>query len=451
MAKGAFLVRKTEMPTKRTTYKKQKSEFTMPIDTAGVMGVQCSPRATLAGRQGHWRRVGLFAACLLVSQLSFALNALDDEEMAQESGAGIAVSLVDFGMRMAPTSYIELTGTAPNAAAAAYGWKRGDLRYYGLSMTGMTGNTDWYGNGCTPGASGLCPIGTSGAKNFASVYNPYLLRVFQYPGYDYLGNNLTTATAPTVLELVGPSKADDWRLGFWGALDVGRGTSWATGTTAGNCLNGTGTTNTGYCGLQSQTIIKGKPITADGKPSIMRIMRINTANDPSGTFGFTYQSALSGDFRFSVNQASDTNAVAGQLYTVPDFTDTEGLYFKNVDAFLPMGRLNSQALTLAATPAKDGNFAIELTRIPTAAAAYNDIYCGAATCSLDASNAIASPNAMTHGYVRWGTTSNSISSTATNDGIYFSSPAGSVVNLGNSRIEGMLIQHMKITTLGAGP
>ena len=43
----------------------------------------------------------------------------------------------------------------------------------------------------------------------------------------------------------------------------------------------------------------------------------------------------------------------------------------------------------------------------------------------------------------------STSGSSTSNGMFFQSPSGAAVNLGTSQINGILIQHMKITTAGA--
>lgn len=477
-----------------------------------------------------------------------AFEALEDADLSDVTGEGIVYALDDFSFRMAPTSYIELTGSTPvvGSPAALYGWKRGDARYYGLSFTyggacspgtgpgtgtacGTPGGSlgeSWYSAGTstavtagnelsyamgkktTPGATN--PYGVPG---FASVYNPFILRVFQSPGYNYTGTYLNTAAnMPTYLEFVGPSKTDPWRWAFWGELEVARGATCPIGG------------NTTYCGLQSQTIIHGTPtasgqvwqggttysaVPAQRRSTIFRMMQTpdTTTGAPAGanTMGLNYQSALSGDFRFSVQQTGTGNP-GGQttpvspnaLHTVPSFNTLEGLYFKNVDAFLPLGYLHSQALivsgsstyntsgVLQTTFQQNGNYVLELARIPNQVNVYNNIYCGSigTVCAQDANGYIASPNPDTHGYVRfgnWTTTAGGPTQrtvvdyactpqpacqvgtvpvgagaydlptpTSTANGIYFMSGAGVPVNLGISRIEGMMIQHMKISTLGAG-
>ena len=384
------------------------------------------------------------------AQVALALQPLTDDQLSDVDGAGLTLAFDDFSFEMAPTSYIEVTGAEPGLAAAGAGWERGDLRFYGMSITsGETGaaGREWYDGTCS-NTVGMCPLGSGTVASFAPTNNPYVLRVFENPGFDPAGNLLANdntlgtpdAPAPTNLEFVGPTASDPWRWAFWGQLEVDR--------------NGT------QRYLKSQTIIKGKNITTSGQPSILRVFQ---TQDATPTLGLTYQSAISGDFRFSVRQE---NVVTESPDVVPDFNDNEGLVFRNVDAFLPLGTLHSQYLTLDDAGNGTGNFVIELTRLPNVPNVYNNFYCGASkggTCALDADDRILNPNPDTHGYVRWGNqvanpytatpgtganqlpTGNSLA-----NGIFFTQDGtpGTTVNLGTARVEGLMIHHMKITTLG---
>ena len=241
------------------------------------------------------------------------------------------------------------------------------------------------------------------------------------------------------------------------------------------------------------------------------------------SLGLSYISRLSGDFRFSVNHTASS---ANTRQVTPDFSDQEGLYFHKVNAFLPLGQLNYQAITLNDTQTgsggvtTNGNFVIELGGITNTAGIYGDFYslptalaavgsCNAA-CQTTARgyNRVVSAIPLhyydTHGYVEWGTAfptcgfTNCLSgtgvstvryagvggqtgATARDDvvkgatgvtdlgGISFLSSStastwtvldnqnnsGSAVrtmnaiNLGTSRVEGFLVNHLKITSLGA--
>lgn len=411
------------------------------------------------------KAAGFFCYAILAtfSSTSQALSEMDDDALADVSGAGIAVALDDFRFAMAPTSFIELTGSVGDA-----NWQRGDARYYGLSLTGGGAGTDWFGDGCAGADPLSCPMGSGPVTDFASVYNPYVLRVFQYEGFDYQGNYLTGEDRPTVLELIGPSQSPDpWRWAFWGEIEVGRD--------AGHVA---GAAHSVATFIQSQSIIYGKPMTKDGRPSILRLLK--TENTADSTFGLMYHSALSGDFRFSL--AQQTNS-PDALHLVPNFNDSEGLFFKNVDAFLPLGQLHYQAITLDNVQTGDGNFVIELTRIPNNPNVYNDFYSFAPDCSGNYSGVNCGYKRTnrpkryedTHGYVYWGNENTINAPTSTNDGIFFrASPGqnfvayaqtnnsapegnnsvsysrtGNAFNIGDARVEGLLVHHLKITSLGA--
>jgi len=272
-----------------------------------------------------WQRT-LAAMSLMLAMGAHALVAMDDAELSSQTGGGIAIALQDIEFLMAPTSYIEATPSTTNLPSGAYA---ADLRWYGLSMTGdgntgngnagsATGSTQWNG-ACAPisGSGNICPLGTTPVVDFASVYNPFVLRVFNYAGYDAAGVDLTdgsSGTAPTVLELRGPTASDSWRWAFWGALTVNASTSGpqpiGSAPATGTCPNTLG--NTTYCGLQSQTIIDGKPIamvdttygnyaTATATPTVFQIFQMPAVTDNYGTgdvtMGIVYDSALSGAWR----------------------------------------------------------------------------------------------------------------------------------------------------------
>ena len=411
-------------------------------------------RRVLQGTRG-WFQAGVVGALLGVAVTGYALTPMNDDQLSEINGTGLAVGFDDFDFRMAPTSFIEITGSEPSTAADNAGWDRGDARYYGLSFTGAGPNgVQWFDNenGCG-NSDNLCPLGTGTITNFAPVNNPYVFRAFDNPGYNPSGNFLDGEQTPTNMELVGPTASDPWRWSFWGELQVDRNNQ-----------------DSGPELLQSQTIIKGKNVTESGKPSIFRVFQTEGSDE---TFGFTYQSALSGDFRFSVAQ---TGSSPDAVHEVPEFRAQEGLVFKNVDAFIPLGRLHSQFFSLNSTQADDGNFVIELSQVPSSQNAYSDIYCGNQGPECDTSidseatdffgteqTVINDPNPDTHGYVRWGDFNNgdpnNVCANCTGNGIYFVEPnpndepgdppgPGQVTNIGVARLDGVLIQSLRLETLG---
>jgi hypothetical protein len=418
----------------------------------------------------------LLASTLLVpvmSAVSFAMTELVEEDLGEVTGEGLAFPFESLRFQMAPTSFIELTGsgvntcTAPNTPAGCTYLKRGDVRYYGLAMsrgstrTGVetysrynTGGMDWFGNGCTAGTYGLgCPMTSYGIQNYSNVDNPYVLRAFNYNAVGPAGTNVDQ----TVLEFLGPSNSDLFRWAFWGEIESDRG-----GLTQAT--------------LQSQSIILGKPTAWLKPPSIVGTAPANNSQQGSvfrlfqyqgdQSLGLTYTSRLSGDFRFNVNHtASSPNA----RQQVPDFSDREGLYFRNVNAFLPLGQLNYQAVILNDTQtgsggvSTNGNFVIELVSIPNIAGIYNDFYslptalgavtgCDAACQTQNrgynrVTSAIPARYYETHGYVEWGSKfptcgfSNCMSGTGVSTVRYLGAdPDGATRNVTNAEFGGTVAE-----------
>lgn len=442
------------------------------------------------------------------------LTPMGETEMAAVNGSGLAFALEDFRYQGAPTSYLELVGGPPPSGSS---FQRGDVRYYGLTMSGESGGNYWDDNSACSGASGVsgvlgCPMSLTSIPYFAPHDNPFVLRVFDRTGVAYSGSTggWETGEQRTVLEFLAPSNLSPYRWSFWGEIQVDRGDAGNDGCPAGG--------NAAFCGLQSQTLIYGKPVAPDDPADVLAdigdesgqqangykgpVFRLfqNSAN-ADDSIGLFYHSRLSGDFRFTVNQQPVGVEGQGQ---VPRFSTTEGVYFRNVAAYLPLGQLHYQSILLddvQVSGSGTGNFTIELTRVPDDPDAYDDFY------SLAGPND--NPDAgyvrtgrpdryyETHGYSLWGVTGNTNDAGGsvaakrddTSDGIYFyhGDSAGTFtasafrpdinfscdtgdtgsgcapgsnqsysfggldsVNLGDARISGMAVQHLKITTCSAG-
>lgn len=503
----------------------------------------------------------MLAAPLSLAAMADSMQSMADEELAGVTGEGLAFAAIDFRLQMASTSYIEQFGDKANGSAGG-GFRRGDLRWYGLTLSygteqdtttaaGAVNTTNsgvfkhWDGADCAllAGNESLsCPQATNGIALLAAYDNPYIFRA-----YDYTGQTVDTATdgavtaavSRTVLELLSPSNSDIFRWAFWGEAESGKRTDGVADTTAEAARRGW---------LQSQSIIVGKAsspaqntviaggCTASGcgpsnaRPgtiatprfgSVLRIYQVanNTANTgsnvptPDPTMGLFYHHRMSGDFRFSVNQVGTGTGILG---APGQFTTTEGLYFKGVSVYLPLGQLHYQSIIFDSfgTGVTAGNFTIEVTRPPTNSTeadsdAYNDFYsltaCSdarytGANCGYQRQAFAARPARYweTHGYSIWGTlgtVNDDIGGTtadrraAVDDGVFFrgiadfttyadrpnsegtndatldqnepvprddgnytttGQTAQRVANLGDSLIEGILIQHLKITSCGAG-
>lgn len=389
-----------------------------------------------------------------------AMEILPDEQLAHVSGEGIAVGFHNLKATMGPSTYLEATGVAG-------AFPRADVRWYGISVSDpdASGSNSSQWNGSCSGGALACPIGGPIA-NLAYDYDPFVLRAFDYTGVDANG---TTGQTRTVLELLWPSITtasgsfnphDKFKLSFWGEIKVNNDN---------NQL------------LQSQTIMNNLSMAG----SQMRIFQ-HTGSD--NTLGFQSLLRLSGNLRFSVNQTAASPNAYGQ---VPIFAATEGLYFKNVSTYLPLGQLHYMSIILDDTVAggttgtpiatQDGDFVIELTRLPNDPDAYSDFYAlGGARpdygyrCVYNGTNTPSCPTVtagdvyyVKHGSWRIGDYSPNDSATVgsswanyaggtsnaatdTNDGIYFRNTGGTTVNLGDVYAHGITMQHLKITTRGAG-
>lgn len=392
----------------------------------------------------HTMRPRIIALLLALSLLPaapavVALESLDDGALSAETGAGVALALHDFQLAMAPTSYFEQVGSTPagggctgtgSVAGNTNCWRRGDLRWYGINISATGGLVDGYHwNDFTICSSNSmdCPRGGVIAL-FSPFDNPYLIRAASPAGIAYNGDCVNGAStgcstpatpiSKAIYEFLAPTSQPNYTFSWWGEMETGSSRNSATQPLA---------TNAGAV-LKSQNIIRG-----NAAGSVFRLFQFTQSGNQ--TFGMFYHSRLRGDYRFSVNQEDPdgtgpivtTDAIGMPTY----FSPTEGMYFRNVDAFVPLGQLFYQALTVSAV-GTSGNFEIALTPIPDTPFVYSKHYAlnpgdtrGYATAR--ANNTGGSNTAdydLTHGFSRWGGwsatgtyTTNAIN--ASDDGIYF--------------------------------
>lgn len=361
------------------------------------------------------------------------LTELEDAEMSQVQGAGLAFPFDEFRFQMAPTSFLEFTGSDTDPLETTF--IRGDLRYYGLTMSrgssGGAGGSIWNSNlqyldGSTCSDSGFfglgCPASGDNLINFANFDNPYVWRAFNYTGFEPDG---TPTSDRSVFEILGPSNMDPFRWSFFGEVESGRevgavNSNGLAPITGANCDAGSGS----GCLTHMQNIILGKPVSLEkpvgvaggesaSNPYRAPVLRFfqyagidGDAENPA-TYGIQYEHRLSGDYRLSVHSDADTPS-RGEL---PTFTNREGLYFRDVQAYLPLGQLHYQALVFddsqpgnSGMVTTNGNISIELTRIPNVTDVYNDFY-SLAPGDTEGYQRTGRPDRYyeTHGYVEWGT------------------------------------------------
>lgn len=353
---------------------------------------------------------GLFLS--LIALPAAALEVLDDAALEATSGAGMALGLDDFEFAMNPHSYFEQVGSAPATGLACTStgqtagnyncWRRGDLRWYGINISNASGTSDGYHwNDTTLCSSNSlnCPRGGT-ISHFSPYDNPYMLRAWSPAGMSYTGACINgtvsgctgspTAGQKAIYEFLAPSSQPNYTFSWWGEIESGstrNSTSQPLATNAGRVL-------------KSQNIIRG-----NAAGSVFRLFQYTQAGNE--TFSIYYHSRLRGDYRLSTAQ---TAASASDTIGIPVvFADTEGLHFRNVDAFVPLGQLYYQALTLSQVGTA-GNFELSLTPLPNTAAVYNLHYAknsgdtqGYETARLNNTGGSTSTQyQLTHGYSRWG-------------------------------------------------
>ncbi len=306
------------------------------------------------------------SALMLVALTAHSMVPIGDDALSNVAGEGIALALHDFRFMMKPTSYFEQVGSVP---AALPGFKRGDLRWYGINLSGADpGGIDWndtagaFGATCDASmtTAGMgCPRG--GTITFFSPFdNPYLLRAFDPIGISYTGVTLNgTAGAAgnkIIYEFLAPTAQSNYTLSWWGETEVAR--------TGNNSDLTAGTGGVGYGRLKTQVIVRG-----NAAGSAFRLFR---HTEPGNlTFSILYHSYLRGNFR--VSAAQRPGAINDTIGQPARFDPDEGMFFANVNAFFPLGQLYYQALTVEAVGTA-GNFAFNMARLPAATAAVYDSF-----------------------------------------------------------------------------
>lgn len=158
-------------------------------------------------------RNSLISCCLvLVPAAAYSMAELNQDEMASVTGEGIAIGFEDIRLQTSPTTRFEAIGAPPTDPR----FQRADARWYGFTLSSNSPVSSWAGP-CGPGIAGLgCPIG--GTIDYLAPFdNPYILRAFDYQGLNFNGDT----TTQTVLELLGPSEHDPYRYSAWVEFVVG--------------------------------------------------------------------------------------------------------------------------------------------------------------------------------------------------------------------------------------
>jgi hypothetical protein len=393
------------------------------------------------------------ALCMaLTSNAVYALESISDAELAQTTGEGIAILPENFSfiMQDEDASYINIIPRGapkdPDGAGPLTAPNRADIYLRNLSLT--------QNDATATRASGTNIV------SWGAGYNPFLIVVKSeaHPDYTTAGVSraflrieapnycfgLTTATAdcPTRTGSVNGNDTGDalsaynLRLGMSADLLIKTNTqTQGYGTSVGTAVNGA--TGIGLQAIWNGMSLNGTKIdifqtpsngtedtTYNGTLGIRALVRLNTDSAQTNN-GLRLTTALDNAYNGTSNRLFDA---------------VEGIRIQDLDINLPLGIPHYQSLVLGKADAL-GNFYMELTRLPNDPDAYNAAYIDysnaamitAKTCTSTTCGSSAVP--ATHGTISMGATT-------------FTSKAGAVVNVGTSKIDGLFIQHLKLTTTG---
>lgn len=381
------------------------------------------------------RRISIIVLALLpwittgMPLSAHALEALSENQMARVSGTGLALGIENMRMIMDSSGYIEALGEDKDYSGDPF--QRADVRWYGVSFSAAsssaTGTGSTYSGADCGGNNLQCPISTNGV--LIPDDNPFVLRAWDYTGtspqgHQYLTYDGSTSGVPTVFELLLPEWHENLKASFWGEIGIGLNDGIAAEGGADNPAAQSPSDPASGPFLQSRTILDNVSLAG----TRVRWFRFSDPDDP--TFGLAARLNITGDMHFSVQQHSSS---ADQLGIVPDFAPDEGVYFKNVATYLPLGMLHYQAM-IADQVSSGGDFVLEVGPIPgtpgdgtsSLSAVQKDFYALREDSSGNVNEQGYAPVAEkpsrwheTHGHWRIGDLSTTNGAHSTSDGIYF--------------------------------
>lgn len=428
------------------------------------------PEASYAGR------VLLPILLAVSSSFACALDTISDEDLGSVTGEGIAFLPENFQIAFNDLAYIQAIPTSLPISSNNVA----DLYWYGVQFTGA--NSAGANTGNVTSRAGYT---TATTNPWGSADNPWLLKVESPVALKYsTSTSATTAVAYPVFNYYAPRAlaADQFvggtagdgqyqsinngglKYSFWGDVIV------RDRTTTGCASNPT--TCAEVSRMQSQSI--WNDFTMNGS----RFSIFQNTYDQS--FGFSWinrlNSSTTGVMRFSV--AETTPAVGTPATAAPVFSNSEGLFITDMDINMIVGVQHYQPLTLnnaadvndAATPWDETrNLAIEVVRIPNSPSIYGAFYRdygSTAPAELEkmCTNATLDCSKATHGQLRMGNVTFKDPGGATSwaytrppnlpsgpkDNLVYDNGGADTANgnIGSLMIDGLMIQHLKITTTG---
>ncbi len=357
----------------------------------------------------------------LMSPALFALEALDDDGLAESTGEGVAFLPENFSFimqnasasnptateladRTKDTGYIRIIPVGPlTSEATASGAGKADVFLYGLALsesdksistarTATDMNTR-FGSATNPQGNAIDSWGTGA--------NPFVIKVFTETGVPTFSAGAPTNTetgsvsyisaeAPlynkTITDGMAGIGAYNLKLGLWTDIFVRdpkvAENMAATGTQFD--LGGTGRANR----LRLQAVWDGFSINGTNL-KVFQTLGGSTNTTYNNTLGIAalvrLNSNANGVLRLSTQETTNTGLLATPAInggTAPIFAEKEGITINNLNVNLVLGSLY-QPLVLGT----DGrNITLELARIPNKESIYNKIY-------TDYSATVSSPSA----------------------------------------------------------
>ena len=391
----------------------------------------------------HARFATLTLCMSLLTSPVYALEAISDAELGESTGEGIAILPENFSLVMADedASYINII---PRGAPKTAGVSRADIYIRNLALTQNDATTTRAsGTNIVSWGSGANPfLLTVKSETHPDYVNAAQSRAFlriEAPSYCFTGALTAECSAADTGDAL---SAYNLRLGASVDLLLKSNTqTQGYGSSVGNAL--TGATGIGLQAIWNGLSLNGTKVDIFQTPSNSSTGA--NGGDPSynSTLGLRALVRLNTDatkanngLRLSTALDSGYNGTTNRL-----FNANEGIRIQDLDINLPLGIPHYQSLVFGKADAA-GNFYLELTRLPNDSDAYNAAYIdysgtaasiAAKTCSSTSCGTAAVP--ATHGTISMGATA-------------FTSPAGAVVNVGTSKIDGLFIQHLKLTTTG---
>ncbi len=468
----------------------------------------------------------LCVAMMTITSAAYALEKLDENDLAAATGEGIAILPTETSFRLnganstsslstevtdnsnPGTGYVHIIPVGPLSktvqtanASATYKTGKADLYLYGLALSKNDNNVNTqysnseiatWGTAQNPWiikvttASNIPNFSTSDSGTYPVSYLSLEAPLFNGVVTATTGTTTTQTTKPTTSAT--GADAYNLKLGLWADAFV-RDSSVVEGSASQFCLNGctrnTSATNTAQIPRENrmrlQTIWNGFGINGT---DVKIFQTLNGATDTSynNTLGLAALVRLNSSDTGVLRLSTQETTASGLLTTpainagaMPTFNANEGLYLQKLNVNFALGSIY-QPVVLGATD--DGNIVFEVTRIPNKASVYNQIYtnysapnsttykgvtCSQFYCGGDGSSTtyqtagtVGTTNyrnpthsSITIGDVIYNNATRTISAnTNPTNGVVFKDSSGTATNLGSVAIDGVLIQHLKITTKG---